>query len=389
MTSVDLKRVLHVVSAVVFLDMLGFGLIVPLLPFFIEEMGGSPATVGLLFASFSAAQLVATPVLGRLSDRVGRRRVILISVAGNVAAMLVFALATNLRMLPLLFASRILAGLTSGNLAACQAAIADVAGEGERPRAMGRIGAAIGLGMIVGPVLGGVLEGVGSAAPPLAAAVIAACGWMFAWWRMPETLHRAKDDKTKGVPLQTVLARSCTVFVLLLFFTSFLVLANLQVALALLAKERMSWGEREVGYLFGLFGVVSLVVQGGLIGPLSRRASPLTLIACGSAGMVASFLAVAAAHDVFTLIAGLAILGVSLGVVQPSLSTLASEVAPREQRGAVLGFAQSAGGLARTVGPVAAGFLAEQISVGAPFVGGAAVSAISVALTYLVRRTRR
>ena len=168
------SRVIHFVFFTVFLDLIGFGIVIPLFPFYVKSMGGSARTLGFLLASFSFTQLVATPLLGRLSDRVGRRRVILLSLAGNAASMVLFALATKVSLLPLLFASRVLAGATAGNLSACQAAIADVTEGEERAKGMGRLGAGIGLGLVLGPALGASLSRFGMWAPPLGAAGMAA-----------------------------------------------------------------------------------------------------------------------------------------------------------------------------------------------------------------------
>ncbi len=145
------SRVIFIVFVTVFLDLVGFGIIIPFLPLYVKSMGGTAETVGFLFGSFSLTQLIATPILGRVSDRLGRRRVILVSLAGNAASMILFAVASNIRFLPLLFVSRILAGATAGNISACQAAVADVTHGSNRAKGMGRIGAGIGLGMVLGP----------------------------------------------------------------------------------------------------------------------------------------------------------------------------------------------------------------------------------------------
>ena len=170
-----------------FLDLVGFGIIIPLLPLYVKSMGGTAETVGFLFASFSLTQLVATPKLGRMSDRIGRKRVIVTSLAGNAASMVLFAIASNIRLLPLLFASRILAGATAGNIAACQAAIADVTRGTARAKGMGRIGAGLGLGMVLGPVIGAWASKLGTSAPPLFAAGLAALDLVAAFFFMPET----------------------------------------------------------------------------------------------------------------------------------------------------------------------------------------------------------
>ena len=183
------RRVIGFVFLTIFLDLVGFGIVLPLMPFYVKSMGGTAETLGWLLSLFSVTQLLATPFLGRLSDRFGRRPVILLSLVGNAAAMVVFAIATNVRWLALLFASRTLAGATSGNLSACQAAVADVTQGEARAKGMGLVGAAIGLGFVLGPVLGSLLAGIGPWAPPLGAAALAAVDVVAAFFFMPETRH--------------------------------------------------------------------------------------------------------------------------------------------------------------------------------------------------------
>src|SRR5436853_204173 len=167
------SRVLFFVFTTVLLDMVGFGIVIPLLPFYVQSMGGSAEVVGLLLGTFAFTQMIATPVLGRLSDRFGRRPIILASLLGNTVAMVIFAIAAEKAWLPLLFASRILAGTTAGNLGACQAAVADVTSGPERAAGMGRVGAGIGLGLVIGPILGSAISRLHPNAPPLAAGLLA------------------------------------------------------------------------------------------------------------------------------------------------------------------------------------------------------------------------
>lgn len=384
------SRVVTFVFFTVFLDLIGFGIVIPLFPFYVESMGGSARTLGFLLGCFSFTQLVATPLLGRLSDRVGRRPVILLSLAGNAVSMVLFALATKVSLLPLLFASRILAGATAGNLSACQAAIADVTEGKERARGMGRLGAGIGLGLVLGPALGGLLSRYGMWAPPLGAAGMAVANLIAAFFWMPEThptqapsaaSPAARARAARATSFLEVLGQRRLVIVLVLYFCTFLYMTTMQVALALLAKERLGWGASEVGNVFALFGVVMLVVQGGLIGSIAGTFGQVRVVAAGALLSAAGLLTIALAYHFAPLISGLVLLALGLGVTQPVLSSIASEYAGAEQRGAVLGFAQSSGGLARTVGPVLSGFLFEGIGAGAPFEGGAIAAAIAFALT--------
>ncbi|HZH77349.1 MAG TPA: MFS transporter, partial [Archangium sp.] len=270
-----LRRVEVLVFVTVFLDLVGFGIVIPLMPFYIESMGGSAQTVGILLSLFSLTQLLATPLLGQLSDRHGRRPVILLSLVANAVAMGLFALASYQHMLVLLFISRLLAGATAGNLAACQAAIADISTPETRARAMGRVGAGIGLGLVLGPGIGGLLAEWGEWFPPLAAAALAGLGALGVLFFMPETHPLPARTTSKSPGRLDVLRASprprALLIVLALYFLVFLGMTNMQVAFALLAKSRFDWGSKEVGYTFAMLGGLGLVIQGGLIGPLSRR----------------------------------------------------------------------------------------------------------------------
>ena len=371
-----------VVLVTVFLDMIGFGVVLPQLPIFIKDMGGTPRTVGILFTCFAAAQLVATPILGRLSDQYGRRKVIVFSLAGNAFSMIVFAVATEIKLLPLLFVSRIVAGATAGNLSACQAAIADVTDRDQRAQGMGRIGAGIGLGLVFGPVLGGMVSTLGDSAPPLASALLALAALCLAVVLMPETRRAgapgaARPRRTAGALVGALTDRRFAPLLALYFFT-FIALSTMQVALALLVKERFDWGKTEIGYLFGLLGLSTVIIQGGLIGRLTRAFGELNLMQFGAVMICAGMLLIGLAGQPWHIIAGIASFGIGIGVTNPSVSSLASRFAPADQQGAMLGVAQSAGGLARTVGPTCAGFLYASFGSSAPFKGGAIAAGLSL-----------
>ncbi len=379
-------RVIALVFVTVFLDLIGFGIVIPLMPFYVQSMGGSAFTVGVLLSCFAGTQFFATPFLGRWSDRVGRRKVILISLAGNAVSMVLFALATKVQLLPLLFISRIVAGGTAGNLSACQAAIADVTQGSSRAKGMGRLGAGIGLGIMLGPFLGAVLNArFGAWAPPLGAAALAFGDLIAAFFWMPETRapRALAADGTSIAPpkvsLMTVVRRPALAIVLLLFFFTFFYMTNLQAVLAFMTEKRFGWTATEVGYVFFGMGGVMLVVQGALIGPIAKRFRELHVVIAGAIFSGAGLLAIAFAESVHVLFAGLGMLGLGLGVTQPLLASLAAQYAGDENRGALLGYAQSSGGLARTVGPTFAGLLYAESHTGRPFIVGA-VSAMVVLL---------
>ncbi|MGZ3458291.1 MAG: MFS transporter [Archangium sp.] len=387
-----LRRVEALVFVTVFLDLVGFGIIIPLLPFYVQSMGGSARTVGVLLACFSFTQLLATPVLGRHSDRHGRRPVILFSLAVNAFAMGLFALASYQRLLPLLFVSRILAGATSGNIAACQASLADLTTEDTRARAMGRLGAGIGLGLVLGPMMGGLLAQWGAWLPPLAAGALALLGALGVLLAMPETHPRPARSTVKPRSRMSALRDSphprALRIVLLLYFLTFLAMTTLQVALGLLAQARLGWSAREVGYAFALLGGLGLLIQGVLIGPLSSAVGEVRLLVLGALLFSGGMLGVSLATHSVALVGAVAVLGTGLGLLQPLLSSLASQAANPAQQGLTLGLAQSSGGLARTVGPVASGALYSSLGSSAPFLGGALVALVAAVLGASLKRER-
>jgi len=374
----------------VFLDLLGFGIVLPLLPFYVSAMGGSPESLGLLLGCFSLTQLIATPILGRISDRFGRRRVILVSLAGNAISMVAFALASKLLWLPLLFVSRIVAGATAGNIAACQASISDVTKADDRAIAMGRLGASINLGVIVGPLFAGAISGFGTWVPPLAAGALAFVDLGAAYFFMPETIHLGSSTPA--------VARRPSAFgelwhwsilsLLLMYALCFLGLTNIQVALALLAKHKLDWGPREVAWLFAVFATASFVVQGLLIGRLTRRFGEKRLVVASSACSALGLLLVGEAPSAAVLLAGVALFGAGFGATAPVLTSLASQATRDDTRGFTLGVLQSSGGLARTIGPLFGGILFHRVRPDAPFLVGVAAALGSMVLAITLRANK-
>jgi MFS family permease len=387
-TDASAERVVWLVFFTSFLDLVGFGIIIPLLPLYVKSMGGTAETVGVLLSCFSLTQLVATPLLGRLSDNAGRRRVILVSLAGNAASMVLFSAASYWQALPLLFVSRILAGATAGNLAACQAAVADVTRGAARARGMGRIGAGIGLGLVLGPAIGGWASTLGAAAPPLFAAALAGVDWLASFWWMPETLRPGVGGGWRSArvggwrELRVLLGDARILAVLALSFLTFLYMTNMQVSLPLLASSRWKWGEADIGHVFALYGLVGLLTQGLLIGRLTGTFGPRAVVAGGALASCAGLTIVAFAQTTALGIVGIFLIALGIGLTNPVISTLASEYAAPSRQGTVLGVTQSAGGLARTLGPVTSGALYARVAPSAAFVGGAvsAIAAFFVAL---------
>lgn len=371
---------------IVFVDLIGFGLVIPLLPFYALRFAASPQQVTLLLAVYSLMQLFTAPLWGRLSDRVGRRPVLTVSMAASVLAYCWIGSATALWML---FAARALAGACAGNIAAAQAYIADITKPEERAKGMGLIGAAFGLGFIIGPAVGGLLAGndptTADVETPawLAAGLsfLALCGVVVL---LPESL--APDRRGRGparsraVAILDVLRRPVLSRLILIFFLLILAFAGMESTFALWATEQFGWGPLQVGCVFAFVGVLSAILQGGLIGPLTRSFGEERLLLCGLALIGAGLLALPFARNIMVLGACVSGLAIGMGLTQPSLNSLISRRAGREEQGEVLGVSQSVGSLSRVLGPAAAGFFFGEFGRNAAFFWGAVLVAIALVM---------
>src|SRR5580700_4986004 len=244
-------RPLLIIFLTIFVNLIGFGIIIPLLPFYAETFGASPLVIGLLFAVFSVCQLVAAPILGDWSDRYGRRPILIFSLLGTVASFVLLALAGSITML---FIARIVDGLSGGNISTARAYVADITEPKDRARAYGLIGMAFGLGFIFGPALSGVLVKVSITAPIWAAAALTLVATAVAWFWLPETVHRAHAGT--GMPfrdLPAMFQRAGLRHVLAIDFVYWFAFAVFQTTFALFAARRFAFGASETGYFFAAF----------------------------------------------------------------------------------------------------------------------------------------
>jgi DHA1 family tetracycline resistance protein-like MFS transporter len=355
------RSALAAVYLTVFLDLLGFGIILPLLPFYAERFGATGVWVGALLTAYSAAQFVGAPVLGRLSDRVGRRPVLLLSLAGSAVSLAATGLARGLGVLLL---ARACAGLFGGSIATAQAYIADVTAPRERARYMGLLGAAIGLGFVFGPALGSLLapRGFGSAA--FAAAGLAAGNWLLAFFRLPESRRpgagNAPRTRLSAEALRRAAERPSVARLLAATFLTVLAFVSMEATFALLGERRFGLGERNLGLVFTYVGVVIVVVQGGLIGRLARRFGERTVAVAGSVVMALALAALPHAPALGPALLVLGGLALGQGLVNPCQATLLSREGGEDERGGLLGLGQSLGAAARGVGPLLAGWLFDR-----------------------------
>jgi DHA1 family tetracycline resistance protein-like MFS transporter len=371
---------------IVFVDLVGFGLVIPLLPFYAVRFAASPQEVTALLAIYSLAQLVTAPLWGRLSDRVGRRPVLLVSLTASALAYLWLGGASALWML---FAARGFAGACAGNIAAAQAYIADVTGPEERARGMGLIGAAFGLGFIIGPALGGLIAGndpatADTVTPAWVAAglsVLALCGVLLL---LPESLPANLGDRAAGRSrvgaVMDVLSRPILSRLILIFFLVILAFAGMESTFALWAIGQFGWGPRQVGYVFAYVGVLSAVLQGGLIGHLAHRFGEERLLLGGLTLIGLGLLVMTLAYNLAALVAAVTALALGMGLTQPSLNSLISRRAGGAEQGEVMGVSQSVASLSRVLGPFAAGFCFAEFGRNSAFLWGAVLVAAALLL---------
>ncbi len=379
------------VALTVFIDFTGFGLVIPLLPFYAEKLGANAVEVGLLLTLYAVAQFMFTPALGALSDRYGRRPIILASLIVEALSLVLTALAGSLGLL--LFA-RFLGGLGASNIGSAQAVVADVTPPDKRARGMGAIGAAIGLGFVVGPALGGVLARAGVAVPFWLAAALAVLNAALVFVLLPETRrHHAQSSSGRPVGADTrpgiaVLfggwQRAATsplierlIVVNLCYMLAF---TAMEAVLPLFTQHFFGWRAEQNGYLFTYVGVLVVVVQGGLVGRLARRIGERTLLLGGLLALAAGLALLAFGSSLAVLLVAVGIVSIGDGAVAPSVSALLSMASPPERQGEVLGISQGVGGLGRVLGPLVAGALFSGIGPGAPFLFGSALGSAALVL---------
>jgi len=349
---------LFVLFLTVFIDLVGFGIIIPVLPLYAEQFRASPVAIGWLTGIYSGMQIIFTPILGKLSDRFGRRPVLMVSIAGTAIGFILMGMATAL---PLLFVARILAGITGGNISIPQAYIADVTAPEQRSRAMGMIGAAFGLGFTFGPLIGGIMSRISYSAPFYFAAGLAVANVLLVYLILPESLsrqHRAAPHE--DAPITEVFRHGRGAMFAIVVATYFFLIAGFSIMttlFALFTEKRFGYDARANGYLFGFIGILTVIVQGGLIGRLVKMFGEVILTRVGMLLTAASLALLPLSTNLTLLLLACAGLSFGSGFASPPLSGLASQLIDRSWQGRALGVMQSAGSTGRLLGPLLGGWL--------------------------------
>jgi MFS transporter, DHA1 family, tetracycline resistance protein len=366
------RRPLLLIFSVVVVDLIGFGIVIPILPYLAESLGASATVLGLMLTGYAAMQLVFAPLWGKASDRWGRRPILLFTIAGTAASL--FALGVAESMVGL-FLARLLGGAFAANVSVATAYVTDVTAAEERTRWMGLIGASFGIGFVLGPAIGGLLAPQGYNVPILVAAGLATMNFLVALVSLPEP-ERKEVGAAPGPRLRTGVLRIPAVRRLCLAYFAFSIgVSQLETVFAFYMLRRFGWDAREVAAILVLMAVIMGGVQGGGIRRLAARFGEPTLLRGGALILGLSFALVPLMPTVAVLLVPLAASSVGRGVAHPSMLSLVSSAAPEERRGAVMGTFQASSSLARVVGPAAAGVLFD-LAPGAPFYLGAALMGV-------------
>ena len=390
------KASLLVLFITVFVDLIGFGMVIPFLSFYAHEYGASGVVVGAVVGVYSIMQFFFAPFWGRLSDRVGRRPVLLVSLAASCSGYLLFGFAHGLT---LLFVSRVIAGAGGANIGTAQAYIADATTPEDRAKGMGLIGAAFGMGFILGPPLSGILAAVGvrhhmpgNLLPGLAAASLSLTAFCIAVFMLPESKSEFTVVRSKVPPqFDRALWGRITGDELLapamaaLFLTAIAV-AGMETSVTLHAKERFGFKQLDMAYFFLFMGFIVATIQGGLIGRLAKTVGERTLVVIGAISFVIGFLVLPSIYRVPLLYGVAFLIAIGQGLCYPSLTSLVSKAAPEQERGSILGLATAVGSLARFLGPIVSGFLYDLAKGTGSFYGNAVFMTGALMLAILIRR---
>ncbi len=386
-------RRLLIVFGIVLVDMLSFSLVLPLLPYYAEQFGATPIITGLIFSAYPLMQVIAAPFLGRLSDIWGRKPVLLLSVAGTMGALLMLGFARSLWML---FASRMLDGVTGGNISVAQAYMTDVTSEADRGKAFGLVGAAFGIGFILGPVTGGLLSGVNQQLPAFVAAGLAGINLLLIAFVLPESLSAERRAQVKAEPAKGFALRELGTAVrlprvgplLAIRIVTGFTFAVFEGGFALWAAESIGLTAQQNGLVLGYVGILQVAIQMGLIGPLTRRFSDARLIVGGTSLAAFALVVWGFVPNVWVLVAIMPLLSVGLAVTNTILGSALTKAVYPDEVGGVIGLSTAIGSLTRVPAPFVAGALLQTAGGWAPGLLAGLMTAAIVPFGYqrLIRR---
>jgi MFS transporter, DHA1 family, tetracycline resistance protein len=391
----DARRQLAVLFGIVFINLMGFGIVLPAFPFFGTMVGATPGQTTLAMAAYSFGQFVGSPVWGRMSDRYGRRPILIASLIGAIGSYIVMAHATDIFTLA---ASRLFGGLMAGNIAAAFAYVGDVTTGDQRPKAMGMIGAAFGLGFIFGPAIGGLLAGKNPDASDFAiigyaSAAVTAAAALAAWALLPESLpveRRGHSHTGPRVAPGAVLSAKPAIYALMLLTLLMIGSASMmETAFAFSANELLGWGPLQVGLAFGGVGLISTVLQGGAAGPLAKRFSSQGLAIAGVVVYGAGLLVLTVQASVPVVLIGMSMAAIGIGLFNPAFQTMTADQTEDHDRGLIVGLTQGASALGRVIGPGVSGTIYQTMGAYAPFQVGAAVLVFAVGAGLYAARAQR
>jgi DHA1 family tetracycline resistance protein-like MFS transporter len=375
------KSPLLPIFLVVVVDVLGLTIILPLLPFYAERMNATPTEVGLLVSVYAACQLVAGPLLGQISDRMGRRPLLLVSQVGTLIGFLILAYA---HVLWLVFVSRIIDGLTAGNISLAQAYISDVTEPENRAKSFGMIGVAFGIGFLIGPAISGFLSQFGYTYPIFAAAGLSATSILATYFLLPAATPAQGGASTRRLRIldwgayAEYFRRPGLAPLLWQFFLYVFGFGLFMSGFALFAERRYTWdgrafGPREVGYVYALVGFLGIILQGGLIGRMVRWWGESRLVTAGFTSGAVGLSLLGLSHGVPGLLGSAAIMSFGMGAVRPALTSMITQRAAREEQGVVLGLTQSLMSIAQIAAPIVGGFMIDHGFLSAWALLGAAI----------------
>ncbi len=384
---------MRILFLIVFVDLVGFGILVPLLPFYVDRVGAGPEIITITLGLYSLFQFIAAPIWGWLSDRYGRKPILAWSLSGFAISYLILGFADSLWMV---VASRVFGGLMAGNISAAFAYVTDITTPETRATGMGMVGAAFGLGFIFGPVIGGVLAGsdietANFLLPALVATGMTTVALLGVIFVLPESLSQELRDQIRNRPkislkmrIEAAFKRQALTLIVLIGFGVTMAWALLETTLALWANSVLSLGPRDIGLLLTYVGVIGVIIQGGMIGPLTRRFGEHSLVAAATCFLFCGYGFLAASQGWTLLVTAMTFLAVGNALSNPSLSSLVSKEADETERGAVLGVFQGAGSLARVAGPMYAGLVFVQFGPAIPFMIAAACMVPTLVMVFLL-----